>query len=333
LHSPPTVSVIIPVHNAGRTLRRCLVAIQASRTPPNEIIVVDDHSTDSSAEIAQNAGATVVRTRVRAGPASARNLGAAHASGDLLFFIDADVAIHADALSRALSTFNRVPVLAACFGSYDDQPAETNFLSQYKNLLHHYVHQTAEEDAFTFWAGCGMVRRDIFAEVGGFDGERYRRPAIEDIELGYRLCRRGHAIRLCKEMQATHLKRWTAGSLLRTDILSRAIPWTRLILSDGQIPNDLNLRLPDRLSTIASGTLLLGTWAARRDRRAWPIAPLAALSLLALNFPLYRFFRRRRGVRFTLRAIPWHWFYFLYSGVSFGLGLLAHLLDRRAWRT
>ena len=333
MHTPPTVSVIIPAHNAARTLPRCLAAIHASRIPPKEIIVVDDHSDDDSAAIARNAGATVVRSRTRAGPASARNLGAAHASGDLVFFVDADVAIHADALSQALATLEDDPALAACFGSYDDRPAEANFLSQYKNLLHHYVHQTAEEEAFTFWAGCGMIRRAIFAEVGGFDEKRYPHPAIEDIELGYRLRRRGYAIRLCKAMQATHLKRWSAGSLLRADIFGRAIPWSHLLLDAGQIPDDLNLRAQDRLSTLATGTLLLGAIATLRNRRAWPVACLSALSLLALNLPLYRFFCRQRGVRFTLQAIPWHWLYFLYSGLSFGLVVLAHRFGDGARQT
>jgi hypothetical protein len=52
--------------------------------------------------------------------------------------------------------------LAAVIGSYDDEPFEPNFLSQYKNLLHHYVHQTANRDASTFWGACGAIRRESF---------------------------------------------------------------------------------------------------------------------------------------------------------------------------
>ena len=69
------------------------------------------------------------------------------------------------------------PDMVALFGSYDDEPAETNLLSQYKNLLHHYVHQTSQEDAFSFWTGCGAIRRDIFMEMGGFN-ETYLLPSI-----------------------------------------------------------------------------------------------------------------------------------------------------------
>jgi hypothetical protein len=59
------------------------------------------------------------------------------------------------------------PDLVALFGSYDDAPAATNFLSQYKNLLHHYMHQTAREEASTFWGACGAIRREVSLAVGG----------------------------------------------------------------------------------------------------------------------------------------------------------------------
>src|SRR5262249_47747925 len=117
----------------------------------------------------------------------------------------------------------------ACFGSYDDAPAAPNFLSQYKNLLHHYVHQHAHILASTFWTGCGAMRRVVFLGLGGFDEQTYRLPSIEDIDLGYRLRRRGGEIRLLKEMRCAHLKRWTARSMLRSDIFERGIPWTMLL--------------------------------------------------------------------------------------------------------
>lgn len=87
-----------------------------------------------------------------------------------------------DAVDRVAMVFKREPDIAALFGSYDDNPGETTFLSQYRNLLHHFVHQQGCEDASTFWAGCGAIRREVFLSIGGFD-EGYVRPAIEDIEL------------------------------------------------------------------------------------------------------------------------------------------------------
>lgn len=69
--------------------------------------------------------------------------------------------------------------------------------------------------------------------MGGFD-ESYRKPSIEDIELGYRLKQAGLKIRLCKALQVKHLKRWEVVSLLRADFFYRALPWTELILRDRQ---------------------------------------------------------------------------------------------------
>ena len=102
--------------------------------------------------------------------------------------------------------FRDEPDLAALFVSHDDAPLELNFLSQYKNLLHHDVHQTARDEASIFCGACDAVRRDIFLALGRF-GERYRHPLIEAIELGYRLTRAGHRIRLCQTFFTTYTEK------------------------------------------------------------------------------------------------------------------------------
>jgi glycosyltransferase involved in cell wall biosynthesis len=318
--------VIIPVHNGGDSLRRCLSALTGISPPPGEIIVVADACTDGSVALAESFGVTTLQTPRRSGPSRARNLGAQTARGDILFFVDADVEVRPDTIDQVAAAFRDHPELTAVFGSYDDAPAEGNFLSQYKNLLHHYTHQTAEEVASTFWSGCGAIRRDVFLSAGGFDSG-FERPAIEDIELGYRLKRDGHLIRLRKSLQVKHLKRWGVISLLKTDFFARAIPWTRLILRDRRMMNDLNLRYASRASVVLVYVLLgalIGTW-------WWPgalaIAGLAVALLVALNFKLYSFFHRQRGFWFALRVIPWHWLYFFYSGLAFALGII-----RYSWR-
>src|SRR4029079_757083 len=89
--------------------------------------------------------------------------------------------------ARVLSQAFAETSAGAVFGCYDDSPDASNFLSQYKNLVHRYYHVTANENASTFWAGCGAIERDLFLKLGGFDTDRYRDPSIEDIELGYRV--------------------------------------------------------------------------------------------------------------------------------------------------
>ena len=320
----PTVSIVIPVHNGGNSFRRCLASVQAFVPSGVEVIVVVDGGSDDSAKVAEQAGVKVIKRPTAGGPAQARNLGARFAKGEILFFIDADVTLNAATLPQVATAFTE-PNLAALIGSYDDAPGAPNFLAQYKNLFHHYTHQTAAEEASTFWGACGAIRRDVFWEIGGFD-EGYRYPSVEDIELGYRLKRAGYRIRLYKSIQVKHLKRWEALSLLRAEFFYRALPWTELIWRDREFVNDLNLKLSSRISLILTYGLLVTLvtlwW--------WPLAGVAgglAIALLWLNWPVYRFFHQKRGFWFALCTIPWHWFYFLYSGLAFAIGTMRyHLL-------
>lgn len=317
----PTVSVIVPVYNGGESFRRCLESLQAQQTPFHELIVVADGDTDGSWQVAQTVATKTIRLAYPHGPACARNVGAKVAQGDLIFFVDADVTLAPDALSKVHTLFDADPDLAAVIGSYDDAPGASNFLSQYRNLLHHFVHQTASEEACTFWGACGIIRRQVFLELGGFD-ERYRRPCIEDIELGYRLKRKGYSMRLYKDLQVKHLKYWDAFSIVKTDVFCRALPWTILLLQQRHIPNDLNLRLSSRVSVALCyslvGVLLGALWIPQ----LLLLALALSVMLFCINVPVYQFFHRKRGFGFALKVIPWHWLYYLYSGLAFMLGAL-----------
>src|SRR5215831_12371129 len=115
----PRVTVIVPVYNGRATLGSCLAALEASRAGPAEVIVVDDASTDGSGSLAAAMGARVIRLEANSGPAAARNRGAAQATGDVLFFVDADVAVAPGAVDRVRSALHGRRDLAALFGSYD----------------------------------------------------------------------------------------------------------------------------------------------------------------------------------------------------------------------
>jgi glycosyltransferase involved in cell wall biosynthesis len=173
------ISVIMPVFNGVAFITSSLpplIAMQ-QRGEILEVIVIDDGSTDESKDLAAQMGAKVLSSGGRMGPGGARNQAAAVARGDILWFVDADVVVRADA-ARCLSLGFSGPDIAAVFGSYDSSPPARNFFSQYKNLVHHYYHQHAKEEAHTFWSGCGAVRRTAFLDSGGFDVERYKFPSI-----------------------------------------------------------------------------------------------------------------------------------------------------------
>ncbi len=312
-----TVSIVVPVRNGGEAFACCLRALAATDPPPLEIIVADDGSEDDSAALAGAAGARVVTLQERSGPAAARNSGAKAAGGDVVLFIDADVAVPRGIVGQIGDLFVSRPALAAAIGSYDEVPADPGFLSQYKNLYQRFMHQTSREDAFTFWGACGAIRRDVFVASGGFD-ERYRQPSIEDIELGYRLRASGHRIALEKTLEVTHLKRWTARSLIVSDVFRRAAPWSALILRHRRLHADLNLRRSHRVAVLAAVLLAVMLALSWRSAAARAAAAGLALLLLALDAPLVRFFFRRKGLWFCARALAWQWFHYVCCGLVFG---------------
>jgi len=327
------ISVIVPVYNDSENLGVCLSALKRFARADTEIIVVNDASTDDSAAVAERFGVRVVDLPKNSGPAAARNAGARHAAGDILFFVDSDVVLARDALDRLERTFASRPDLAAVFGSYDACPKAPGLISQYRNLLHHFVHQNGNPAASTFWAGCGAIRRSVFEAVGGFDEGRFRRPSIEDIELGYRLRRAGYNILLEKNLQGTHLKRWTFGSMLRTDVIGRALPWSRLILETKRLPDDLNVKWEQRVGFLLTVTAVVGAVLSF----FWPaflaLAVAALGGVLFLNRKLYVFFARRNGIPFAIGCVPLHVLYYLYSGLSYlYVWTVFNLGDRPSYR-
>jgi glycosyltransferase involved in cell wall biosynthesis len=312
-----TVSVVIPVWNGDPHLAKCLEALEASTRKPDEIVVVDDGSDDDSAAVARAHGAKVVCVAGGpSGPATARNRGVSASSGEIIVFIDCDVAVHPETLGLMEQQFLANADLCGLFGSYDDRPTDAGLISGYRNLLHHHVHQRSHREASTFWAGCGAIRREAFEAADGFD-ETYRWASIEDIELGLRLRRAGHRLLLCPEIQATHRKRWSFLQVIHTDVFRRALPWTRLLLSQGSLPNDLNLRMENRISGIAVWTLLLLLVFGVAQLPLLCAAVIPGALLLACNWALYRLFHRRRGFLFSLGAVGLHWLHYLYSCATF----------------
>ncbi len=312
------VSIIVPVYNDPQNLRECLAALQGMSGPAMEIVVVDDASTDDTRTVAAEMGTPTLRLEQNSGPAAARNYGARGARGEILFFVDADVVVAPEAVTRILAIFDTQLDVAAVFGSYDSQPRATGVISQYRNLLHHFVHQNGNPEASTFWAGCGAVRRSVFLALGGFDEERFPRASIEDIELGYRLRQAGHRIFLDKALQATHLKRWTLRSVVWTDVVCRALPWARLMLTSKQAPNDLNVTTGQRLSVALVGLASLALVGALFQGELLAVAVAALAGVVVMNHGLYTFFFRQQGFLFACLCIPLHLLYYLYSGVSYG---------------
>ncbi len=324
----PRITVIVPAYNARATLPACLDAINAMNRRPDEILVFSDGSTDDTDEIARKAGATVIRNAdVPRGPAHGRNQAAQAATSDLLLFVDADVVISPDALDRMIADMQSNHA-AAAFGSYDDSPRSQRLTSLYANLRHHYVHQHSARDATTFWSGLGLIDRETFLSAGGFDEKLFTHPSIEDIEIGARLVSAGHRIRLVPEALCKHWKDWSLWRVWHTDVVRRALPWSRLIADKKTVGVDLNVTSVERVkSLLALATLVALAGAVLLLPFQPPIQPamlLVAAALCAslyiwLNRGFFGFLVRRLGLIRAMGAMAMHLAYHVYAPVTYVL--------------
>jgi glycosyltransferase involved in cell wall biosynthesis len=263
------------------------------------------------------------------GFAYARNRGAELAVGQAVAFVDADVMIRPDTLSRMLESLAEHPALGAIAARNDAQPAARNFSSQYWNLLVHFGEKWHSGIGGNFASGCGMIRRSVLVSAGMYDEWRFGAGALEGVDFGLRLERAGHDILLSPDLQVTQLKRWTLAGVLRevwsrSALLSRSLGYQRTRLS---APSEVVFTLS---RAAIPGFAILSTFAlsaAFLPDPQWPIKVATILGVtVLLNLQVLRSYARRRGVLFTIAVAPVH---LCFQAVS-ALGLCAGWLMRDA---
>lgn len=319
--SPNESSLIIPAYRDHTELATCLAAVARLDPPPGEVIIVVDGNNQPVMDRARGYGFKTIMLTGAPGVAAARNAGAHAATGRLLLFTDSDIEVPVSFVAQAVRIFADAPEFAAAIGSYDDQPSAPGMISSYRNLLHHFTHQTAHTDAQTFWGGCGAIVRDAFDSAGGFD-ERYHKPSVEDIELGYRLKQKGWRIRLDPTWQVKHLKNWTLASMIHTDLFRRAIPWSQLLVREKRMDNDLNIDTSSRIS----GLLVVLLFASLAGRWFFPFLDAVLLMSLAgiaiLNRRFFVFLMNRGGVKLVVSGYLLHLVYLSCAVNGFVIGRL-----------
>ena len=210
-----SIAAVIPARNSERWMRRCLASLSGGADVPDEIIVVDDASTDGTGREARSCGARVIEMAVRRGPARARNEGAAAATSEVVLFVDSDVLVPPGLVERMRQVF-KDPSVAAVQTIYTPSCPATDLVSSYQNFYYHLALASIRGDrsAAVFATWCAAVRKDVFAALGGFN-EDIPDPTVEDEELGYAISDAGYSILLERDLQVTHLACYTLPAFAR----------------------------------------------------------------------------------------------------------------------
>jgi len=210
----PLVSVIVPVWNGRGLIRRCLDALQSQTIPPHqfEIIVVDNGSTDGTADVARSVPDVEVLVEPRPGSYAARNRGLAHARGAYVAFTDADCLPAPDWLEKALTAAGRHPdagILAGRISLFEEDDSERPAFADYERLF-------SFPQSFASRGNCAtanwMSRRAIFRELGDFN-ENLKSGG--DREMALRIRAAGLPLIYVPEMTVHHPIRATRESLVR----------------------------------------------------------------------------------------------------------------------
>ena len=322
------VSIIIPVRNGEATIARCLDAALASRYERFEVIVVNDGSDDRSAEIIKTFPCTLVQLPRHSGTSTARNTGACHSHGDILFFTDADCLLNEDTLAIAVATLTAAGRDVVLGGTYTAQPADDRFFSAFQSVFVNYAESRDRDNPDYIAAHAMMLYADTFEKSGGFVEEFL--PILEDVDFSHRLRSSGYRLIMGPGIQVRHLfdyslmgsacngfrksKYWTIYSIHHRDLLA----------DSGTASWALKLDVIALFGSVLAAALVLGTG------NAWfsvIIAVLMALNI-TVNRELLQGFYRARGMAFAFAASA---YYLLVYPLVVGAGGLAGLLSYRRY--
>jgi glycosyltransferase involved in cell wall biosynthesis len=320
----PFISLIIPNRNGAVTLARCLQAALASRYPRFEVIVVDDASTDDSVALIRRYPCRLARLERHGGAARARNAGAAHARGQILFFTDADCLLEEDALAHAADTLARAGPGTAVGGTYTRAPADRRFFSRFQSVFIHY-NETRGASPDYLATHALALRAAEFRASGGFREDFL--PILEDVEFSHRLRRHGHRLVMNPAILARHVFNHSLTRSL-ANAFRKSMYWTLYSLRERDLFADsgtASFGLKANVAAYAGGALLLAL-SLLTGETLWAAAAAAVLGLnLYANRGLLAAFHRARGLPFALAAGLYYLFvYPLPVGAGAAAGVLRY---------
>jgi glycosyltransferase involved in cell wall biosynthesis len=283
-------SIIIPVYNAAPDMSALIAAIRATSLRDYEIIVVDDASTDGTADVCRaDPDVRIVPLDVNAGPSRARNVGAAAARGDILIFLDSDVVLPAsqDLLRDVVDGLEASPGADYVVTLSDIQPLARSAVAYNYSVYHSYYMERllgGKEELrgplMFFTTRLGAIWREKFRRTGGFY-ESLWTAMNEDGEFGARCYHLGYQ-GYCRA-RFVHSHRYSTGfsRFIGNYFLTAMVQ--ALISAKMDTSPDPSIAAPEKMRRILAAALLAVPllWLLLPARVALPLAATAAAVLLA----------------------------------------------------
>lgn len=211
------VSIIILSYNTASLISQCLSSVFTHVTDmPFEVIVVDNHSHDQSVHVIKTKfpKVRVIESEKNLGFAKGVNLGASHAKGDFLLFLNSDTTFSDNALEKLLTFVSTRKNVAVVGGKLENTDGSTSSsyndfytLSKivtflfFKDRERRIFHKPKRVD----WVSGGfmLIKKDLFEEINGFDDHYFM--YIEDMDLCFRLSKLGYEVFYLPEAVVSHV--------------------------------------------------------------------------------------------------------------------------------
>ncbi len=294
------ISIIIPTFNSERFVPGLLDSIFSSSVKNFEVIIADDCSTDNTVSVAKNYPVKLVRMERNSGPARARNSGAKAAKGDILFFLDADVAVIDGTISEVERYFNNDPHANSVIGVCEKEPLNSGTVPRYMALFE-YIHLSGSKSdtVSVFSPRCGAVRKDFFEQIGGYN-EKYKGADVEDFELARRINKNG-SIALNRNMVVRH--QFAGFRQVVKNYFKRAFQWVHLFLKDRRFDNAGPSVPSNGIAAVCAFSSFVSMFFIPFTDIAVYLYVFLVAAYLLVNYKWLVFMRREAGMFFLFKAL------------------------------
>lgn len=308
-----SISFIIPAYNAEKYLNTCLDAISTVATSSDEIIVVNDASTDSTQKIVLQYSCKIINLPNNGGAAHARNHGARVSSKDILVFIDSDVLITKKNIEEVRLYFQNHEIVKTITANVDSANLEAGFLTDFKNLYMNFIISTGPLSVnYVYGSFCATRSKNYVPWP-----EEIR--LTEDSLWGYHQKQLGHTIHSLGFLQVRHLKKYDLKKLIENDFLISSF-FARAFLSFKRWNTLYSKESFGHTSKLQKISVILSMLTLMVSLMSPIIGTLLLALWFVLNSKFFQFLFHKRGALFTLKSCIWYFLtcinYFI--GICYG---------------